>query len=153
MAASVKGIPQLQARFRALEDVPARVTKQWQLRTVREAKLTVRKATRNTSRTIRPYGLTPREVAVVAGGAAVFLEGGTRAHTIVPRRKKWLMFATDPKDRTLSGRPKKGAKSIRFAKRVRHPGTKPYPFLKPAAQKALEDIGAEVVIEPWNRAA
>jgi len=41
-----------------------------------------------------------------------------------------------------------------FAKRVHHPGTRPHPFLRPAAEKAVSSEGlAKVVIGAWNGAA
>ena len=40
-----------------------------------------------------------------------------------------------------------------FARRVNHPGTKPYPFLVPAARRALEAVGLGKVIEAWNDGA
>jgi hypothetical protein len=41
-----------------------------------------------------------------------------------------------------------------FARVVHHPGTKPQPFLVPGAQQAIKDnLGADVIIRDWNRAA
>lgn len=53
---------------------------------------------------------------------AAFLEHGTRPHTIVPRYRKALRF-------TAGGR-------LVFARRVRHPGTRPYRFLSSARDHA-----------------
>jgi hypothetical protein len=40
-----------------------------------------------------------------------------------------------------------------FARRVNHPGTKPQPYLIPAAKAALGRFGLDKIIELWNRAA
>jgi hypothetical protein len=52
---------------------------------------------------------------VSAHGAAVFLENGTRAHPITAKNGKMLRFM-------VNGSP-------RFARSVRHPGTRPRPFM------------------------
>jgi hypothetical protein len=40
-----------------------------------------------------------------------------------------------------------------FAKRVRHPGSKAYPFMKPAAEEALEQVGVRAIVKAWDDAA
>lgn len=53
---------------------------------------------------------------------AGFVENGTKPHEIRPRRAKMLRFVQN------------GA--VRFANLVRHPGTKPRPFMQQARDKA-----------------
>lgn len=72
------------------------------------------------------------EGEIRAGGAAVFLEAGTRAHTIEPRNGKVLRFMV--------------AGSYVFARKVNHPGTAARPFMKNASaaggqalQRGLEE--------------
>ncbi len=122
------------------------------LSTVREAKLLVRRKTGHTGRTIHMTTVTEHSVTVEAGGAAVYLEEGTRPHEITPRAAKALRFAASPAGRRLTGSPRVGA-AVVFAKRVNHPGTKPYPFLRPGAQKAVNQYGADAVVTLWNSAA
>src|SRR5207249_808057 len=84
---------------------------------------------------------------------AGFVEFGTRPHEITPRVRKALRWAASPAGRRLSGAPRVGA-SVMFAKRVHHPGTKPHPFLLPAARKAVEKGHlTEQIIVAWNSAA
>ncbi|MBP9781693.1 hypothetical protein KBC89_03490 [Candidatus Woesebacteria bacterium] len=69
----------------------------------------------------------------------IYVEEGTRPHTILPKAgKRFLAFKVD-------GR-------MVFARRVNHPGSKPYPFMEPAyresAPKILEEyakIGERLV--------
>ena len=64
-------------------------------------------------------------VRATVGARAVYaahVEFGTRAHVIRPRRAKLLRFFS------RSG-------GVVFAKRVRHPGTRPRPYLLPALRR------------------
>lgn len=123
-----------------------------QLRAVAEAKKRVARKTGHTARTIAPGGLTDKYTIVTAAGAAPFLEFDTKPHIIRPRRKKALAWAASPSGRRLSGRARTGAK-LRFAKVVRHPGTKKQPFLLPGAVAAVKSVGIESVVKAWNDAA
>lgn len=62
---------------------------------------------------------------------ASFVENGTRSHIIVPVRKFWLRWVE------VGG-------GVRFAKRVRHPGTKPYGFMAQAYLKCERVMIREV---------
>lgn len=53
---------------------------------------------------------------------ALFVEGGTQPHAIVARRKKFLRFVQNG--------------HVRFAKRVKHRGTKPTRFMQSARDAA-----------------
>jgi hypothetical protein len=61
---------------------------------------------------------------------ALWVEEGTKAHVILPRKKKALRWASNGT----------GAEGWRFAKKVNHPGTKAKPFLKPALASKREAI-------------
>ncbi len=61
---------------------------------------------------------------------ALWVEEGTKAHVIRPRKKKALRWASNGT----------GAEGWRFAKKVNHPGTKAKPFLKPALASKREAI-------------
>lgn len=61
-----------------------------------------------------------RGIIFVDAGAKYgeYVEHGTRPHLILPKSKKMLAF-------------KSGGRLV-FARKVNHPGSKPYPFMKPA---------------------
>lgn len=69
--------------------------------------------------------------ATVSAGApyALYVEKGTRPHEIRPRFRKWLRFPIEG--------------GFRFAKRVRHPGTKPTNFIANAVNKSLATLESE----------
>lgn len=80
-------------------------------------------------------------VSIVATAPyAAFVELGTRSHDIFPRNKSVLSWV----DRS-------GARV--FARRVRHPGTQPKPFLKPAVDEGIGQVLQEIAtrfMELWN---
>ncbi len=153
---SVTGVPQLQARLRAIGSESG-LPKLLGLATVREAKLLVHRKTGMTGRSIHVAQTTKTSVTVSAGFGAAFLEMGTRPHEITPKAKLALRWATSSsKGFRLSGRPSSAQGNVvgwAFAKRVHHPGTKPYPFLIPGAQKAVKSEGVNAIITAWNSAA
>lgn len=57
---------------------------------------------------------------------APYVEEGTRPHVITPKNKKFLAF-------------KSGGRMV-FAKKVNHPGSKPYPFFRPAFEENREKV-------------
>ena len=65
---------------------------------------------------------------------AVYVEKGTRPHEIRPVNASFLAFE-------VSGR-------MVFTPLVRHPGTKPNPFMQRAAEDARSKVG-EVFAELW----
>lgn len=156
----IQGLPQLEARFRALGDTHGQA-RALGLETVIGAKRTIQRnrKTGNTARTIRMTSLTGTSVKVTVGGAGLWLETGTRPHEIRPKHAKALRFASGGVSKTLGGRVRTpvlrrmGNAAYSFAKVVHHPGTKPYPFLIPAAKAALDKLGAKYLLERWNRAA
>jgi len=120
---------------------------------VREQKLLVHRKTGNTGRTIKLESVSSTKAVTSAGGAAVFLEEGTRPHVITPKAKLALRWAASPGGARLSGRPRTGA-AVVFARRVNHPGSKAYPFMVPGAQKAISESGAlSELVDRWNGAA
>lgn len=151
---TVKGVPQLQRRLKAVDGVVGRpLLKTIQLKAVRYGKQTVHRRTGNLGRSIRPGGLTDSYTIVEArAGYAAYEEFGTRPHTIRPRTKRVLAWPAAGSAR-LSGSLRRGG-SLIFARKVNHPGTKPHPFLVPAAKRAVkEEIGRDPIIKAWNRAA
>ena len=156
---AVQGAKQLNARLEAIKKAPPVALNRLALVVVREAKLRVARKTGQTGRTIHVARRTPTVVTITAGGAALFLEFGTRPHDIYPVRRKALRWAAQPQGRRLSGRPRVAAQrgglgGVLFAKRVHHPGTRPQPFMRPAVDVAVRQAGfKDAVIKAWNDAA
>lgn len=68
---------------------------------------------------------------------AGFLEFGTKAHAILPRRKKFLRFIQNGQ--------------VRFSRGVWHPGTSPRPFMRGAQERATP-LFEQLVSEAFVRA-
>jgi phage gpG-like protein len=154
MSITVKGIPQLQRRLKAVGKTAGRsALAEIRVQATANAKRNVHRRTGNLGRSIRPGALTDSYTIVQASANyAAYEEFGTRAHVIRPRRASRLAFPAAGSAR-LSGSVRRGG-SLIFATKVNHPGTKPHPFLVPGAKKAVSDvIGAEVVVRAWNAAA
>lgn len=158
--ASVQGIPQLQARLRAVGQVGPTTMQRLALTTVREAKALVPRKTSNLSRSITIVSATERSAVVRASANyAAFVEFGTRPHDIYPRRKRALAWAATSAGRRLTGSPRKATRRGAFGgliirRHVHHPGTRPHPFLGPGAQKAIETMDlAGTVVRAWDGAA
>jgi hypothetical protein len=155
---NVKGTKSLIRRLNAIgEMADTEALKDWQVKTTILAKEKHRpnKKTGTTARSIQPADISRDEARVEAGGAAVFLEFGTAPHTITPRNGRFLVFAPNAANRRLSGAPRKGTSrsDLVFARRVNHPGTKPYPFMVPAGEEARDDIWTkDGAIKRWNKA-
>lgn len=157
---SLIGAEALQRRFAAITDTH-KLLGQLGLLGVREAKLLVPRRTGNLGRSIRlgPVGAT--SVRIVAGGSAqvgyaAAVEFGSRAHDIVPVRKKALMFSGGAPTRltgsvTSAGR--RSGKGVVFAKRVHIRARAAHPYLVPGAKRAVELSGARVLVTAWNSAA
>lgn len=151
MSVTLKGASQLRSRFEAIKPSPD-LMRDLALTAIREQKLMSPVATGNLRRSIVIGSVTNTSAETIATASyAAFVELGTKAHDIVPRAKKALRFATGG-NATLSGRPRSGG-AVVFAKRVRHPGTKPKPFMVPGAEKAVRDLGVEPIVKRWNDAA
>lgn len=149
---SVEGVPELKRRLRAIGDTEG-LLRMLQLAAVAEAKRLVPRKTGHLGRSIVP-GDIDRDSAIVKATAnyAAHVEFGTRPHVILPRHARALAWPTGG-GRRLSGRARRGAQ-MAFAKRVRHPGTRPQPYLVPGAVAALRKGGFRaLVVERWNRAA
>ena len=139
MSASLKGAKGLHSRFRAVERSTGTMMRDLALHAVREQKNLAPVRTGNLRRTIHLGSVSSRSATTVAGANyAAHVEFGTRPHVITPVRRKVLRFSA-------GGR-------VVFTRRVRHPGTKPRPFMLPGANRALEILGVNVIVDAWNRA-
>jgi len=156
----LRGSRELAARLKAIEKGGRTILGQWQIGTVYEAKKLVAVKTGNTRRTIRPGFLSGSSAFVEVGGAGLWLEKGTKPHTIRPRNKPFLAWPAPGVQTTLAGRAstpevrRLGSGAFIFAAKVNHPGTRPQPFLEPGARRAAEQGGlSDVVIQLWNKGA
>jgi hypothetical protein len=153
----VDGVPELTARLEAVQDVPKTMLRRVGIRAVAEQKRRVARKTGNTARTIRLVSVTRTAATTEVRGAGPYLESGTKAHEIRPRRAKVLRFGASGVSRTLGGRVRTGAArqagAFVFAKVVRHPGTKAQPFMVPGAEAAMKAEGIEGIVKAWNGAA
>jgi hypothetical protein len=145
----VQGTDQLLARLTALGKTEGTL-KVLQLKTVREAKLIVHRKTGHLGRSIVP-GTVTRDHATVEARTpyAATVELGSKPHIIRPKKAKVLAWGGT---RRLSGTLATGSAPTHFARLVHHPGTKPYPYLIPAAKKALAGF-KDAVVKLWNEAA
>ena len=156
MAYKVDGMSGLMRRLNAVLEAPEEFLDDWVPRTIAKAKrnLEPHKKTGDTSRSIQPGRKSLGEREVEAGHGAVFLEFGTRAHVIRPRRASVLRWPANASDRRLSGSARSGTTDFIYAREVHHPGTKADPFLVPAGEEALEENGLlDAIIKGWNGAA
>lgn len=122
--------------------------------------------------------VTDTSVETVARGVALIVDQGSKPHDIYPVRKKALFFSATGAGTRLTGSVSsifRGAKGLArsrnaiigrdasggvvradigltFAKHVRHPGTKPHPFMVEGAERAIQKAGlAERIVAAWNR--
>ena len=156
MTDRLKGDYELIQRLRAISprdgEIDRAILRSWQVRTVRGAKLKVRRKTGNLGRSIHAGKVSGNTATVEASAAyAAAIEFGARPHVIVPRHARVLAWGGA---RRLSGNLRKGAKPEFFAMKVNHPGNRAFPFLAPAGREALEevDMAREIVLH-WNEAA
>lgn len=152
----ISGLPELQKRLAALGDT-RKFLGQLGLMAVAKAKGLVPRKTGNLGRTIRLGTVTTTEAQIMAGGLngvgyAAAVEYGTRAHDIVPRVASVLSWPASAGDARLSGSVRSGGNRA-YAKRVHHPGTKPQPYLTPAATQVVSESGMDILIKAWNDAA
>jgi len=147
----------LSPRLRALGSPEFRraFLKGLQMAAIREAKHLVPRKTGNLDRSIRTGTLSDDRALILAGGVrdvgyAAYVEFGTRAHVIVPRKAKVLAWGGD---RRLSGTLRKGAKATSFAMRVNHPGSRAKPYLVPGAIAAMRKVGVDPIVKAWNDAS
>lgn len=146
---TVRGIPELRTRLDRIKPDRAFMSRLG-LSAIREQKILVPRKTGNLGRSIGLGSLTDTRVDTKAGaGYAAFVEFGTRAHEIRPRRARVLRWPAKGSAR-LSGAARAGGAVI-FARRVHHPGTKAKPFMLPGARRAIEALGLrELVVKLWN---
>jgi HK97 gp10 family phage protein len=130
---------------------------------VQNAKVFVPRKTGNLARSIKELSVTATSAQVIANANyAGYVEGGTRPHVIEAGAKGILAWPASSAGRRLSGTARKamygkGAAKLggwAYAMRVNHPGTKPHPFMMPAARKSIQQAHLEdKIVAAWNDAA
>lgn len=137
---ALRGSRELRRRLTAIKTVFKPVGKSWADQTVRLAQSRVTVRTGRTKATIRRKNASMRKAAVEAKGGARFLEAGTVAHVIRPRRFRALKW-------NANGQPM-------FAKKVNHPATRAKPFLRRSGRDVLTRMDMlRELLELWNKAA
>lgn len=72
------------------------------------------------------YSVVGKQINITMPDYAFYVEFGTKPHEITPKNAKALHW-------------KVGTKDV-FAKKVMHPGTEPYPFIRSTINTKLRDI-------------
>ena len=173
MAEMIQGYASLQRRIAAIKGpvLGKDIMNTLGHATVNEAGNIVHVKTGNLRRTIHLAEVTESSARVVASANyAADVEFGTKAHDITPNAKMALAFASQgiTSERfgagakltfRLSGAlsaasmKKYGNAAFIVVKKVHHPGTKPYPFLRPSAEKAITSAGlTDRIVAAWNKA-
>ncbi len=136
---SLKGGPELRARLRAIKLAFKPIGRAWAEEDVRQNRARVPRRTGYTAASFRVRNATQRKAVVVGSYVANFIDAGTKAHDIVPRKGRSLKFEAN--GRTI------------FSKKVHHPRTGAQPFKRAAALEALRKnpLAAEL-IKQWNQA-
>lgn len=138
--ATLRGGKELRRRLKAIRTVFKPLGRTWGEDTVRLASRRVKVRSGKTRRSIRIKNASQRRAAVQATGGARFLEAGAKPHALKARKLTAMKF-------NASGRP-------HFAKRVRHPGHRAQPFLRPSGRDALHRLPMlREVLKLWNDAA
>ena len=107
---------------------------------LRVARPMVAVRTGKTRASIRRRNASTRKATVVAMFTAIFIDQGTKPHTIVPKRARALYF-------TDGGQP-------RFVPRASHRGQRAKPFREEAMRRSIRNKPmADRLIREWNSAA
>jgi len=145
---------QLKARIKAIGETSI-LLREVQLDTIAGAKAKVPRKTGFLGRSIVPGNVTDTlAIVYVNAPYAAAVELGSKPHVIVPKKASVLAWPSAEGSRRLSGRARKGTQKgdMTFAAKVDHPGTKPQPFVVPAAKDALHKHGVDAIIKVWNDA-
>lgn len=137
---SLRGSKELRARLKAIRLTFKEYGRPWADTTASEARKRVPVATGRLQQSIRRKSVTQRRATVVGHYSANFVDAGSKAHDIVPRRKPLLIFEA-------------GGRTI-FARKVHKQRIGPRRFKREAALAALyRHPMSETMIDLWNKAA
>lgn len=143
---SLQGSRELKARLRAIGQTFKPIGKRWATDTAAYARSHVPHQTGRLQKSIRVKNASQRRATVVGHFSANFVDAGTQAHDIRPKKKQVLAYGA-------SGPAFGAGQRTRFAKKVHHPRTTARPFKVAAAREGLRKnpIALEV-IKAWNAA-
>jgi len=141
MTTNLKGADDLKARLRAMRLSFKPMGKDWATETANQSNRTApHGATGRLARSHKVKSATQRRATVVAIFYGLFVNRGTKAHTINAKRAPSLIFNV-------------GGRTI-FAKKVNHRGIRGTRYVDRAAQAALrKHVSLQALIDAWNRAA
>lgn len=137
---ALRGSRELRARLKAIRQVFKPAGREWADFTAAEAKRRIPVATGKTRASIRRRNASQKKATVVGNYPINFIDAGTVAHDIKPKRVSALKFDA-------------GGQTV-FARKVHKRAYPARPFKKASAEAGLRqvDILADL-IELWNRAA
>lgn len=137
---SLRGSKELRARLRAIGKSFKPIGRSWGDEYVAVARPMVPENTGRLRRSLRVRNNTAKRTTISAHYTASFIDAGTIAHPITPRKGSMLSW-------------QQGGRTI-FARKVNHPGSRARPFRRRAALEALRRKPmASALIAEWNRAA
>ena len=137
---TLRGDDELKRRLKAMRLAFKDVGRKWADATVPEAKRRVPVATGATRASIRRRNASQKKATVVGNYPVNFIDAGTKAHDITPRRFSAMRFEVD--GQTV------------FARKVHKRAQKARPFKRAAAEAGLEKVDVlGAIIDGWNRAA
>ena len=140
MAGNLQGGEQLKARLRAMRLAFKPMGKDWATDTAQQSNRTAPQRTGRLSRSHKVKSVTQRKATVVALFYGVFVNRGTRPHTIKARNAPALIFNV-------------GGRTI-FARSVHHRGSRGTRYVDKAAHRALaKHVDKDALIEAWNKGA
>ena len=140
IALTLKGDTELKRRLKAMRLSFKDAGRKWADETVPEAKRRIPVATGATRASIRRQNASQKKATVVGNYPVNFIDAGTKAHDITPRKMSTLKF--DVGGRTV------------FAKRVHKRAQPARPFKRKAAEAGLEKVDIlGMIVDGWNRAA
>lgn len=138
---TLRGSDDLRARLRAVRASFKPIGRKWAETTADVARPMVPVRTGRLRASFRVRNATQRKAVVGGHYTAYFVDAGSKAHTIEPRRAKTLRF-TAGDGRTV------------FSRKVDKPRIAARPFRAKAAHESLRRHPmAETLIAEWNRAA
>jgi hypothetical protein len=135
MPSSLIGGSDLRARLAAVADVPPTLAAEWAAETVTRIRATKPPSVRPQSSRFTTKA-TQRRAGVYGAFWWIFVDRGTKAHDIEPRRKKALRFESH--GQTI------------FASRVHRKRMARRPFISKAAQASLH-AAPDIIVKAWNR--
>lgn len=137
---ALKGSRELRARLKAIRQVFKPAGREWADYTAEEARRRVPVRSGATRNSIRRRNASQRKATVVGHYAVNFIDAGTKAHDIKPRRQSVLKFEA-------------GGKTV-FARKVHKRATPARPFKKESAEVGLRKTNLIAdLVDLWNKAA